>query len=254
MDRVEANKAFDSIEVDARKNYLNAIKKGHKPKLPSNLTERKLFDKSFPFFESYFRYRQSLLSDLGCEAYSLFFLVSDYYFQDDSGAYKPGMEEKEEERMKAIDAYFTDNYSFNDVFIFADSIADKGFYDRDFETLIDLTSCCWKIAHKKEIHPEDTISFFMADWLATKLTDRAIGYWTRKLEEMDRAKKNVQKRTKTKEAHKTKLKEWMKSMKPKEYRRKAQEEFDVTERTILNYIKEIEQEKTAFLRKNTDTA
>jgi hypothetical protein len=82
----------------------------------------------------------------------------------------------------------------------------------------------------------------------------ALGYWTCKLEEMKRGKQNVKSRTDKKEKCKAKLKEWMKTMSKKECRLKAQKEFDVTDRAVLNYLKEIKDEETAFLRNNNDTA
>ena len=83
-------------------------------------------------------------------------------------------------------------------------------------------------------------------------SNEAIGYWTAKLEMMKQNKDNVKPRTTAKEKHKAELKKWMKTMSKKECRLKAQKEFDVTDRTALNYLKEIKNEETAFLRKKDD--
>jgi predicted solute-binding protein len=71
---------------------------------------------------------------------------------------------------------------------------------------------------------------------------------------MKQNKDNVKQRTTTKEKRKAELKEWMKIMKIKDCRLRAQKEFDVTERTVLKYLQEIRDEKTAIMRKKGDTA
>lgn len=83
----------------------------------------------------------------------------------------------------------------------------------------------------------------------------AVGYWTAKLEDMKQGKKNAMKRTDKKEARKAELRKWIAAgMKPAEYRLKAQQEFEVTDRTVLNWLKEIKDEKTSVLRKNNGIA
>jgi hypothetical protein len=101
---------------------------------------------------------------------------------------------------------------------------------------------------------EDKIKLLIAERVAFQNAHEALGYWTAKLEEMKRNKKSVKKRTDTKEDYKAKLKEMLKTMSKKECRIEAQAKFKVTDRTILNYLKEIKEEKTAILRKNKDIA
>ncbi len=96
--------------------------------------------------------------------------------------------------------------------------------------------------------------FILLEHIIRSQVCEALGYWTAKLEEMKRGKKNVKKRTDKKDEHKAILKEMLKTMSKKKCRIKAQEKFRVTDRTILNYLKEIEDEKTTFLRKNPETA
>lgn len=82
----------------------------------------------------------------------------------------------------------------------------------------------------------------------------ALGYWTAKFEMAKQNKNNVKTRTTKKEERKAMLKEWMQTMKAKEYRLKAMQKWDVSERTVLNYEQEIKGEKTAIMRKKDDTA
>ncbi len=92
------------------------------------------------------------------------------------------------------------------------------------------------------------------EYLITGRAWETLGYWTAKLEIMKQNKDNVKQRTTTKEKRKAELKEWMKIMKIKDCRLRAQKEFDVTERTVLKYLQEIRDEKTAIMRKKGDTA
>ncbi len=100
----------------------------------------------------------------------------------------------------------------------------------------------------------ERIKILMMENLVIKKSCETLGYWTAKLEMMKQNKANVKPRTTKKEKHKEELKEWMKTMSRKECRLKAQKEFDVTDRAVLNYLKEIKDEETAFLRKKGDTA
>jgi len=104
------------------------------------------------------------------------------------------------------------------------------------------------------IPKKDMREFVMLEHDLRDISCEALGYWTAKLEMMKQNKNNVSRRTTTKEKRKTELKEWMKTMKAKEYRLKAMQKWDVSERTILNYEQEINGERTAILRKKDDTA
>jgi hypothetical protein len=65
-----------------------------------------------------------------------------------------------------------------------------------------------------------------------------------------------------KKANKDKLKKWLETMTPDQCRIKAQTELRIKDRTYLNYIRELNEEKnqknrdakTAFLRKNDVSA
>jgi len=125
-----------------------------------------------------------------------------------------------------------------------------------------LSLSCYLLcfAYGKDIMPGNNMSkaditkFVAFERVIRDESNKALGYWICKLEEMKRGKKNVAKRTIEKESNKAKLKEFMQTMKPEEYRLKAQKDFGVTDRTVLNWLKEIQSEKTALLRKNKDTA
>lgn len=106
----------------------------------------------------------------------------------------------------------------------------------------------------KKISDNDIKEVMNIEQLLITKVGEALGYWTVKLAAKKRGKNSVKKRTDIKEEYKSKLKEMMKTMKPQEYRLKAQQVFGVTDRTVLNWHKEIKEEKTAILRKNTDTA
>jgi len=73
----------------------------------------------------------------------------------------------------------------------------------------------------------------------------AIGYWTAKLEENMRNRKSVKPRTDKKAERKNDLREWIKTMKPNEYRLKAQKEWGVVDRTVLLYEQELREENKA---------
>lgn len=105
-----------------------------------------------------------------------------------------------------------------------------------------------------ELTDREKTSFLFAERALTMKGNEAIGYWTAKLETKKTNKKNVKIRTTKKDDRKTELKEWMKTMKAKEYRLKAMQRWDVTERTVLHYEQEIRGEKTPIMRKKADTA
>ncbi len=131
---------------------------------------------------------------------------------------------------------------------------------RERKSLETFLICCLNIdyLYSPEIFDKATNRekslIIMIDDVLVKTSLEALGYWTAKLEEMKRNKKSVKKRTDTKEDYKAKLKEMLKTMSKKECRIEAQAKFKVTDRTILNYLKEIKEEKTAILRKNKDIA
>lgn len=126
------------------------------------------------------------------------------------------------------------------------------------ECLEPLMFCCFNLSNqylaKKKKQNKDKEKFTeLADILRSKSCE-AIGYHTAQLKGKKQGLKNVAKRIETKKSNKAQLKEMMKTMKPKEYRLKAQQTFGVTERTVLNWLKEIREEKTPILRNNTDPA
>lgn len=96
--------------------------------------------------------------------------------------------------------------------------------------------------------------FNILEHLVIGKSNEVIGYWTAKLEMMKQNKNNVKIRTTKKDDRKTELKEWMKTMKAREYRLKAQQKWGVSERTVLHYEQEIRGEKTPIMRKKADIA
>lgn len=88
--------------------------------------------------------------------------------------------------------------------------------------------------------------FALIDHMLRDISNEALGYWTAKLEIMKKNKMNVKTRTDKKEEHKNKLKEMLKTMSKKECRIKAQEKFGITDRTVLNYLHEIELEREGY--------
>jgi hypothetical protein len=95
-----------------------------------------------------------------------------------------------------------------------------------------------------------------------KNSHEAIGYWTAKLPIKKTGRNNVQPMIDKKKANKDKLKKWLETMTPDQCRIKAQTELRIKDRTYLNYIRELNEEKnqknrdakTAFLRKNDVSA
>lgn len=118
--------------------------------------------------------------------------------------------------------------------------------------------CCATLfllaANSKYITSEDDVALYdEALRRVIEKSNNALGYKKAELINKKRHRKNLDITTTRKQERINQLKEWMKTMKPKEYRRKAQDEWDLSERQVLNYIKEIrEEEKTAILRKNND--
>jgi len=102
----------------------------------------------------------------------------------------------------------------------------------------------------------DTNNLLQIDILGMYIIEKAyelMGYWTAKVEKSRSSIPGTKKKITDKENRKALLKEWMKTMKPKDLRRKGQSEFDVTDRTILKYLQEIRGEETAILRNKADT-
>lgn len=126
------------------------------------------------------------------------------------------------------------------------------------QSLMMLKTACVTLGtsadERKKMNDKEKYGFVLLEGRLRSKANEAIGYWTAKLEMMKQNKANVKPRTTKKEKHKEELKEWMKTMSKKECRLKAQKEFDVTDRAVLNYLKEIKAEETAFLRKKDDTA
>ena len=121
------------------------------------------------------------------------------------------------------------------------------------ELLIDACRCLSASAVEyDEFSKDEKQQFIHSNHALNMKAHEAIGYWTAKLEIKKKNKNNVGTRTKTKESRKAELQEWMKTMKPKEYRLKAQEKWNVSERTVWNYEQEMKDEKTSILRKNDD--
>lgn len=129
---------------------------------------------------------------------------------------------------------------------------------RERQSLTDLSQSCIMLGShyliEKNIQKKDMRQFARLEHDLRDTSCEALGYWTAKLEIMKQNKDNVKTRTNKKEERKAELKEWMKTMKPKQYRLKAMQKWEVSERTVLNYIQEIEDEKTAIMRKKDDTA
>lgn len=127
---------------------------------------------------------------------------------------------------------------------------------------------------------EEKERFMILEHFISARTREAIGYWTGRMPFVKTNTENVYSRTNDKEKRKVILKEWMadKKMTVKERHRKAMKEWDVSERTILNYEQQIREsekrkknkpmicdkepddeikwraEKTALLRKKDDIA
>ncbi|HQP25885.1 MAG TPA: hypothetical protein PLP16_12005 [Smithellaceae bacterium] len=153
--------------------------------------------------------------------------------------------------------YFKDENEFGAelrIFLYKSKISER-------KTLGDISLWCVIISIMYELFYEDCsknagkVSIDLAMNALNLLDDRisrkaheTVGYWTAKLDEMRRNHENIKVRTDKKEKRKVQLRQWMKTMKPKALRIKAQDEFDVSERTVLNWLKEIRDEETAILR------
>ena len=127
------------------------------------------------------------------------------------------------------------------------------------QSLTALCQCCIILGlqywfKKDDVQKKDMRQFARIEHKLRDVSCEALGYWTAKLEMMKQNKKNVKIKTTRKDERKTELKEWMKTMKAKEYRVKAMQKWGVTERTVLVYEQEIRGEKTPILRKKDDTA
>ena len=102
----------------------------------------------------------------------------------------------------------------------------------------------------------------LTEHLIRSKASEALGYWTAKFEIMKQNKENVKTRTTNKEANKTKIKKWMKTMKPDKCRIKALTKLGIKDRTYLTYVHEIHEEnnarirnaKTTILRRNVVSA
>ncbi|MRS02187.1 hypothetical protein EG832_03005 [bacterium] len=110
------------------------------------------------------------------------------------------------------------------------------------------------VSHFDHWTEKEMLRFFVLEDNLSSMAHEAIGYFTAKLETRITNTDNVRIRTKLKEERKNLLREWMKTMKPQDYRLKAQKEFDVRDRTVLKWLQEMRDEKTAIVRKKDDIA
>lgn len=127
------------------------------------------------------------------------------------------------------------------------------------QSLTALCQCCTLLGlqymiKRDDVQKKDMRQFARIEHDLRDVSCEALGYWSAKLEMMKQNKNNVKMRTTKKDDRKTELKEWMKTMKAKEYRLKAMQKWDVTERTVLHYEQEIRGEKTPIMRKKGDNA
>jgi hypothetical protein len=108
---------------------------------------------------------------------------------------------------------------------------------------------------EKQLSKEDYRIFANVENELRDKAQQAIGYWTGKLKEKKSRRENAMARTTKKEQSKDKIKTWIaEGMKQATVRLKAQKEFEVTDRTVLNWLKEIKEEKAPVLRKSTSIA
>jgi len=108
---------------------------------------------------------------------------------------------------------------------------------------------------EKEVSKEEYRIFFKTEFILRDKAQQAIGYWSGKLKEKKSGRENAMVRTTKKEQSKDKIKTWIaEGMKTAAVRLKAQKEFEVTDRTVLNWLKEIKEEKAPVLRKKDGVA
>lgn len=100
----------------------------------------------------------------------------------------------------------------------------------------------------------DVIKYHINKCFTMNKAHEVLGYWQPKAKQGKTNFENVKTRTTKKETRKDEIKEWLKTMTSKDLRLEAQRKFGITERTILNYLQEIRDEKTAIMRIKDDTA
>jgi len=113
-----------------------------------------------------------------------------------------------------------------------------------------------------QIPNKDLEEFIKIEQNLRNISCEALGYWTAQLPRNKRNWLNAKTRTTKKEENKATVKKWLETMTPDQCRIKAQTELGIKDRTYLNYIHEINEEKnqrnrnarTALLRKNDDSA
>lgn len=128
------------------------------------------------------------------------------------------------------------------------------------QSLSVLFSCCLLLnridVYNLDFQPTfvDVMKYHTNKCFTMNKAHEVLGYWQPKAKQGKTNKENVKTRTTKKEERKDKIKEWMKTMKPKDCRLYAQKEFQVSERTILKYLQEIRDEETAIMRTKDVTA
>jgi hypothetical protein len=138
--------------------------------------------------------------------------------------------------------------------IFADIDRTLGPLDIQSQNILEvclkcLTSLLYLRRDNLKMTDDDNYSYVVCEEYVKARSFEALGYWTAKIKRNKQNDENVKARTNIKEKRKAQLREWMKTISTKDCRLKAQKEFGITDRAVLNYLKEIKDEKTAFLRK-----
>ncbi len=106
----------------------------------------------------------------------------------------------------------------------------------------------------KNVTPDYLLILTKTENIIREITCEAIGYWTAKFEISMQNKNNVKVRTTKKIERRARLKEWINSIDIKDLRIRAQNEFQCTDRTILNDLQKIRDEETRIMRKKSDHA
>lgn len=115
----------------------------------------------------------------------------------------------------------------------------------DKQSLSILLFCCLVINNIDVYHlnfratRDDIITYHVNKCYAMNKSYEALGYWQPKAKQGEINQKNVQIRSKEKEARKAMMQEWLKTMTRNQCRRKALLELGVEDRTIQTYLHEI---------------
>jgi len=120
---------------------------------------------------------------------------------------------------------------------------------REEQTLEYCYQCCialLKLFNSGEIGKYNGLSTCEVDMsLITRMAHELIGFWRAWLI-VKIGKRNIAlNRTNKKEDRKNQIRDWMKIMEEKEIRLKAQKEFEITDRAVLNYLHEIKKEENS---------